>query len=71
MADVFVWFSDLVDAAHGPVLGQFITQEDHQYLEHVCEHATNRLAGQRIGTFYHLLVAGLARTHETWNVTCY
>lgn len=51
MADVFVWFSDLVDAAHGPVLGQFITQEDHQYLEHVCEHATNRLAGQRIGAF--------------------
>lgn len=51
MANVFIWFSNLVDAAHGPVLAQFIAQEDYHYLGYVCEQAANRSAGQRIGTF--------------------
>lgn len=50
-SNVFIWFSNLVDAAHGPVLTQFIAQEDHQYLEYACEQAIDKSAGQRISVF--------------------
>lgn len=50
-ADVFIWFSNLVDVTHGPALAQFITQEDQQYLEYACVHATDKSAGNRISAF--------------------
>lgn len=50
-AVVFIWFSNLVSSVHGPVLAQFIAQEDHQYLEYACEQATDTAARQRVSVF--------------------